>query len=115
MGIAEEVIGWWAELQCSSLARQRLVDLSLLTNSTCNVKCNQCGDAFSNVMTLMKHEKALVAAFFKRAAMFGRSILSGDCFAQCKLQYSTVFCFLFNSFCYFVHCKLHTSCYCSVM
>ena len=82
------------------MARQRLVDLSLLTIVLAIVrvfvKCNQCGDAFSNVMTLMKHEKALVAAFFKRAAMFGRSILSGDCFAQCKLQNSTVFCLPFT-------------------
>ena len=94
MVIAEEVIGRWPELQLfGSPAFGRSFPPY---NSTCNVKCNQCGDAFSNVMTLMKHEKALVAAFFKRAAMFGRSILSGDCFAQCKLQNSTVFCLLFT-------------------
>ena len=34
---------------------------------------------------------------------------------NCSIVLFSVYCLLFNSFCYFVHCKLHTSCYCSVM
>ena len=91
MGIAEEVIGWWPELQLfgSPAFGRSFPPYNSTCNSTCNVKCNQCGDAFSNVVTLMKHVKALVAAFFLRAAMFGRSTLQAILLFHCT-QYTTL-------------------------
>ena len=102
---------------CSSLARQRLVDLSLLTNSTCNVKCNQCGDAFSNVMTLMKHVERIGGSFFLEGGnvwsinspgYFAISLYTIHCTHKI-VHCNNVVCSLINSFGYFaisltVHC-----------